>query len=324
MKWISERWGEFGAYLRRNRPYLILFGLVLAFITIFEAPHMYVVVHPGEIAVEYKLFLQGTITDRLFGEGIHFIWPWNRMYVYNTRIQEAGQNLSVLTKDGLEVTISLSIRYHPELTMIGVLHQQIGPDYANTIAIPEVDSAVRTSVGEMTIEELYGGVRETSQVVSATSGAAGTPNSAAVATGLTAATAAGVTTAQTLAVSEDTTLIGAINKAVDQAAKKYVLIDNVIITRIKVPDYVQAAIQKKIEQQQVAETTNYKVQESMLQIQVANNEAQRNLTLSKSLTPEILRLRGIEATEKLANSANSKVIVVGNGPNALPVILGAQ
>ena len=308
MRWISEHWALFRDFLRRNRPYLVLVGLVVTFVAIFEEPRIVVIIHSGELGVQYKLFLQGTVTDHLYSEGIHLIWPWNTMFIYNTRIQASNESLSVLTNDGLQVTIDLSIRYHPESTMIGVLHQTVGPDYVHTIAIPEVESAVRTSVSTMTIEQLYQGVHAGLQTQSSTSAAAATPNTAVV--------------AAAAEEREDTTLIGAINKAVDQAAKKYVLIDDVIVTRIKVPDYVQAAIQKKLEQQQVAEAEQFRVQQSVLEIQVAANEATRNNTLSKSLTPELLRLRGIEATEKLAASPNAKVVVVGNGANSLPVILG--
>jgi regulator of protease activity HflC (stomatin/prohibitin superfamily) len=124
--------------------------------------------------------------------------------------------------------------------------------------------------------------------------------------------------------NEDNTLIGAINKAIDEAAKKYVLIDNVVVTRIKVPDYVQASIQKKIEQQQVDEALEFRLDQSRKEIAIATNEAQRNNTVKASLSPDLLKLRGIEATEKLAASPNTKVVIVGNGANSLPVILGSD
>lgn len=269
MTWIRTRWERFRESLRRNRPYLIIVGLLITFVVIFEMPKVVVIIGSGEVGVEYKLFYQGTVTDYVYPEGIHFIWPWNTIAVYNTRIQESKEALSVLTRDGLEVEIDLSIRYHPESTMIGVLHQTVGPDYVHKIAIPEVESAVRTSVSTMSIEELYtGGVHPASQTQSSTSAAAAQPGTAVVT----------ATLPETLSDRQDTTLIGAMNKAVDQAAKKYVLIDDVIVTRIKVPEYVQAAIQKKIEQQQIAESGIFRIQQSEF-------EAKRNATLNQGLTP---------------------------------------
>jgi regulator of protease activity HflC (stomatin/prohibitin superfamily) len=42
----------------------------------------------------------------------------------------------------------------------------------------------------------------------------------------------------------------------------------------------------------------------------------------QGLTAEYLQFKGIEATERLAGSANAKVVVVGGGKTGLPLILG--
>jgi len=46
--------------------------------------------------------------------------------------------------------------------------------------------------------------------------------------------------------------------------------------------------------------------------------------LNSSLTTNILRDKGIEATTKLSESPNAKVIVIGSGKDGLPIILGNQ
>ena len=56
----------------------------------------------------------------------------------------------------------------------------------------------------------------------------------------------------------------------------------------------------------------------------AEGKAAANRILSASLTDKILREKGIEATMKLSESPNSKVIVVGSGESGLPIILGNQ
>jgi regulator of protease activity HflC (stomatin/prohibitin superfamily) len=43
--------------------------------------------------------------------------------------------------------------------------------------------------------------------------------------------------------------------------------------------------------------------------------------LAEGLTAEILQLKAIEATENLAASPNSKVIILGGGKGDLPVLL---
>ena len=54
----------------------------------------------------------------------------------------------------------------------------------------------------------------------------------------------------------------------------------------------------------------------------AQAKADANRILNASLTDKILRDKGIEATLELANSPNSKVVIVGGGDEGLPLILG--
>ena len=56
----------------------------------------------------------------------------------------------------------------------------------------------------------------------------------------------------------------------------------------------------------------------------AEGEATANKIINSSLTPELLRMRGIEATKEIANSPNAKVIVVGGGDDGLPLILNGN
>ena len=56
----------------------------------------------------------------------------------------------------------------------------------------------------------------------------------------------------------------------------------------------------------------------------AKGKADANRILNSSLTTNILRDKGIEATTKLSESPNAKVIVIGSGKDGLPIILGNQ
>ena len=55
-----------------------------------------------------------------------------------------------------------------------------------------------------------------------------------------------------------------------------------------------------------------------------NGEANANKIINSSLTPALLKMRGIEATTLLAESPNSKVIVIGSGKDGLPLVLGGN
>ena len=46
--------------------------------------------------------------------------------------------------------------------------------------------------------------------------------------------------------------------------------------------------------------------------------------VTRTITPQLLKWKGIEATQEISKSPNSKVVVIGNGDGDLPIILGGQ
>ncbi len=112
-------------------------------------------VDSGAAGVLYRRFGGGTVTDRVFGEGVHVLWPWNRLAIYNTRVQTVLHTLEVLTNKGLPIHLRLAIRYHPEKEMVGLLHKSVGPDYVQTIVVPQVESVLRREIGKQNPEDIY-------------------------------------------------------------------------------------------------------------------------------------------------------------------------
>ena len=131
---------------------LLILTILVLFVMVFFAPQIFQTIKSGEVGVLYKRFGGGTQTDRVLGEGMKIIAPWDSLFVYNVRVQEAKHTLDVLTSEGLTVTLNLSTRYHPELELVGLLHQQVGPDYAQKIVLPEVESALRTNLAGRPID----------------------------------------------------------------------------------------------------------------------------------------------------------------------------
>ena len=83
---------------------------------------------------------------------------------------------------------------------------------------------------------------------------------------------------------------------------------------------------KKLKQEQEALEYDFKIEKAekeakRLEIE-AKGKATANDILDKSLTINVLKDKGIEATLKLTESPNSKVVVVGSGDDGLPLILG--
>jgi regulator of protease activity HflC (stomatin/prohibitin superfamily) len=86
------------------------------------------------------------------------------------------------------------------------------------------------------------------------------------------------------------------------------------------------AIERKKAAQQEAEREKYHLERAKIEAQrkivEAKATAEAQAILKAELNETLLRWKGIEATLKLAESANSKVVVVGSGKDGMPLILG--
>ena len=284
-RWLAEivnratrKVEDFGA---RYGLFFAVSGLLALFLFICFFQRIVVFVNAGEAGVRFRRFY-GTEIDRVYGEGVHIIPPWDRMEIYVVRNRVTNHTTKVLANNGLSVTFNLSIRYRPEYVMLGLLHQKIGKDYLESVVIPEVEAVLRTQVGHFSAEEIY------------------------------------------------TTKRGILERiffeAIAQAQEHYVQIDDVMILSIELPATIRTAVEAKLEQKQAAEAYRYvllKAEGEAKRMQIeANAHSAYNEIIAESLTEDILRWKGIEATKELSQSENSKVIVIGNGDKNLPVILG--
>lgn len=110
--------------------------------------------------------------------------------------------------------------------------------------------------------------------------------------------------------------------------KKNILLDAILIREVELPPKLQAAIGRKLEQEQAALEYEFKLQRAKQEAErqriEAEGKAKANNIINASLTEKILREKGIEATEALAGSNNAKVVVIGSGKDGLPIILGGN
>ncbi len=253
---------------------LIIPLLIMLIVVVYFAHRTFVFIHPGEAGVLWKRFFGGTVINYVYPEGFQLVFPWDEMFIYDVRIQELSFELDVLSKTGLRIHIYISTRYAPDYQLLGVLHQKVGPDYAQKIIIPEIESVLRDIIGTMAFEQIYTSGRRV--------------------------------------------IVEAINQAIEQISQRYINVDKVLITKIDLPDSVAKAIRYKIEQKQLIEAQEYKVQREEKEAERKRIEGQgirdQFKIVSEALQDEkILKWRGIEATLKLAESTNSKVVIIGSG-----------
>jgi regulator of protease activity HflC (stomatin/prohibitin superfamily) len=280
---IDERrsvWRRIQDAIRSNLGKMTFGLLLVLFMVVYLSPRIFITIHSGEVGVVYLRFLGGTQTGKVKGEGMQIVAPWDKLTVYNIRVQEAKHDMDVLTVEGLTVRLNLSIRYHPEEEMVGLLHQRVGPDYRDIVVIPEVESAMRTIMGTFTMRDVYSSERGLVQKI--------------------------------------------INDSLEHVSQKFVKVDSIVLREVTLPEKVRITVEEKMAQKELAESYEYR-------LEVARKEAERleveanglkryNEVLDASITPSILRWRGIQATEALAKSPNAKTIVIGKA-DGLPLIM---
>ncbi len=99
--------------------------------------------------------IYGTQLDEYYGEGLQIIWPWDKMYIYNTRIQSRSDSMHILTAEGLSIRIEFVYRFYAVPDSIPLIHKHLGVRYAETFVAPEVESASMSIIGNYTPEQLY-------------------------------------------------------------------------------------------------------------------------------------------------------------------------
>ena len=260
----------------------VTIGFLALMLFIILTNTTFLTIDPGHNGVLFKRFGGGLDKEKVYGQGFHVVAPWNTMFIYDSRIQENFEEMNVLSKNGLNIQVELSYRYHPISDQIGFLHDNIGPDYHDRILMPEIRSATREVIGKYLPEELYSVKRE--------------------------------------AIQDEI-----YTQTKEAVFEKFINLDAVLIRGVVLPQTLQAAIERKLKEEQASLEYEYRLEkerkEAERKIIEAQAKADANKILSASLTDKILKDKGIEATLELAQSPNSKVVIVGGGDEGLPLIL---
>lgn len=238
----------------------------------------------GESGVKFSSF-SGTDLDGTYGEGFHVHAPWSEIVDYDVKVQERLEEVTALSSNGLSIQMDISVRFHADATSLPALHTTYGVDYFRKLVQPELRSVAREVVGRYTPEELYSSRRSELQ----------------------------------------DEIESGIREGVES---DFVKLDAVLIRHVELPEQIKVAIENKLKEEQEAERYQYTIAKERLEAERKEIEADGQATyqriITQSLSPSFLRFKGIEATLQLAESPNSKVVVVGGGEDGLPLILGGQ
>lgn len=238
-------------------------------------------------------------------EGLHVILPWDQIFIYDMRLQIHEQEYQVLSKDGLSIKLIMSFRWQLIRDNLVFLNQDVGPDYLNTLMNQEIGSVVRKITAQFSAEALFTDVRgRLQETIFDTVTLESLPN--------------GIRDGMKEALFTEA-------ESVDSSYPQLVNLYDVLIKDVILPPAYNQAIENKLEQAQVVEEYRFRVQREALESERKRVEAEGIRSFQEIVTPAIsesyLRWRGIEATLKLAESPNSKVVVIGNSATGLPLIL---
>jgi prohibitin 1 len=229
------------------------------------------------------LTLFGRVTGETLAEGIHLINPLKTNNEMSIQTQTVKESASVPSSEGLMMALDTSLIYHLNPDHAAEVFQKTGADYENIVVEPTLRSAIRESTASHTANALYTGERE---------------------------------------------MVGKqiFDQVNEQLAQRGLTVENVLLRDIQLPATLKAAIEAKQQAEQESLAMNFRLQKETQEAQRKRIEAAGvrdfQQIVAQGITPSLLEWKGIEATENLAKSPNSKVVVIGNNKNGLPLILG--
>jgi regulator of protease activity HflC (stomatin/prohibitin superfamily) len=217
------------------------------------------------------------------GEGIHLINPLKTNNELSIQTQTLKESASVPSSEGLMMSLDTSLIYHLNPDRAAEVFQKIGADYENVVVEPTLRSAIREATASHTANALYTGEREM--------------------------------------VAKQI-----YDQVSSQLKERGLTVENVLLRDIQLPATLKSAIEAKQQAEQESLAMNFRLQKETQEAQRKRIEAAGvrdfQQIVAQGITPSLLEWKGIEATENLAKSPNSKVVVIGNNKNGLPLILG--
>jgi regulator of protease activity HflC (stomatin/prohibitin superfamily) len=181
------------------------------------------------------------------------------------------------------MNLDTSLIYHVDPAKAAEVFQKIGPGYEKVLIEPNLRAAIREATASHSANALYTGEREM------------------------------------VAKQIYEQLSG-------KLGDRGFIIESILLRDIQLPATLKASIESKQQAEQEALAMNFRLQKEKQEAERKRIEAAGirdfQQIVAQGISPQLLEWKGIEATENLAKSSNSKVVVIGNSKNGLPLILG--
>jgi regulator of protease activity HflC (stomatin/prohibitin superfamily) len=227
----------------------------------------------------------GYVSDNTLKPGVNLVNPMANVEKMSIMTQELKELMSVPSKEGLSVDLEISLLYKLDSEKANDIYKTVGPNYADIILVPQFRSVVRGVTARYEAKALYTASRE--KLASEI-------------------------------LTELEHLVGPRGIIVEQAP----------LRQIKLPERLTKSIEEKLQAEQESQRMEFiltrEKQEADRKRIEAKGIADFQEIVSKGISEQLLKWKGIEATEKLAGSQNTKVVIIGSGKDGLPLILGSD
>ncbi|MBM4165355.1 MAG: prohibitin family protein [Ignavibacteria bacterium] len=225
----------------------------------------------------------GNVSENTLKAGIRFVNPLARVIKFSVKTQEGKEEMEVPTKEGLTVKLEASVLYHLNPETAAEVYKTVGEDYIGVILLPQFRSVVRGVTAMYEAKALYTSARESLSAV----------------------------------------ILLDVAKIV---APRGIIVESIPLRRLTLPDKLSASIEEKLRMEQESQRMQFVLQKESQEAERKRIEAQGiadfQKIISSGLSDQLLKWKGIEATMKIAESPNTKVVIVGSGKDGLPIILG--
>lgn len=227
----------------------------------------------------------GNVSDNTLKPGVNFVNPMANVVKFDARTQEIKEVMNVPSKEGLNVELEISLLFSLSFENANRIYKTVGENYVEKILLPQFRSVVRGITASYEAKALYTAERE---VLS-------------------------------------NKIEQELSKLVNQRG---ITLEAAPLRQIKLPAGLTASIEEKLKSEQESQRMQFVLQRETQEAERKRIEAQGiadfQKIVSQGISDQLLKWKGIEATEKLAGSNNAKVIVIGSGKDGLPVILGGN
>ena len=227
----------------------------------------------------------GSVSSDTLPPGLRLVVPFTRVVYMSVQTQEIMEKADTPSREGLIIDLEVSLLYRLDTDKAAEIYKKVGSDYKNVVVEPQFRSAIREITASYDAKSLYS--------------------------------------------SERNKIAGEMQNMFVQLTKsKGIICDQVLLRKVGLPPVIANAIQEKLKREQESEQMKFVLQKEQQEAERKRIEAQGitdfQKIVSQGLNPQLLEWKGIEATEKLANSPNAKIVVIGNSKNGLPLILGGE